>query len=145
MLVDLRTPILIQQLRAVHFFNGRLLSGQDMTDEQNAHRVVHELLGGAIGDGVVRGLEVAQADFGSTADAPILTVSGGVAINPAGETLVLPRDTDVRLARPAGQSTAVLPDAVFHTCTPPQSSVPLVDAAVYLLTICSSRSGEGKA
>jgi len=140
--VNLRTPILAEQLRSVNFFNGRLVSGEDMTDEQNAHRAVHELLGEAIGDGIVHGLEVRQ-QVGGTAAAPILNVNGGLALNRAGEVLMLPRNTNVRLVRPPAETTPVDPNEVFHTCTPPQDSSPLVDAAVYLLTICSSRRGEG--
>lgn len=145
MAVDLLTPILTPQLRGIHFFNGRLVSGEDMTDEQNAHRAVHQLLGHAIGDGVVSGLEVAQADFGSTAEAPVLNVRQGVAVNRRGETLVLPEDVEVRLVRPPSAAPRVTGDAVFHTCTPPRSVPPFVDAAVYLLTITSSRTGEGNA
>lgn len=145
MAVDLLTPILAPQLRGVHFFNGRLLSGEDMTDEQNAHRAVHELLGHSIGDGVVSGLHVAEADFGSTAETPVLHVGHGVAINRRGETLFLPEDVEVRLVRPASAAPRVTGDAVFHTCTPPRNVPPFVDAAVYLLTIASSRTGEGNA
>src|SRR5215212_7081410 len=140
--VNLRTPILAEQLRAVHFFNGRLVSGEDMTDEQNAHRVVHHLLGHAIGDGIVEGLEV-RSDVGGTAAAPIVHVRAGLAVNREGEVLLLPRDTDVRLVRPPSETPSVAANDVFHTCTPPQDNSPLVDAAVYLLTICSSRRGEG--
>jgi len=140
--VNLRTPILAEQLRAVNFFNGRLVSGEDMTDEQNAHRAVHELLGESIGDGIVNGLEV-RSEVGGTAAAPIVSVNAGLAINRAGQVLILPGDTSVRLVRPPAETTPVDANEVFHTCTPPQETSPLVDAAVYLLTICSSRRGEG--
>ncbi|HEX7831709.1 MAG TPA: hypothetical protein VF787_18790 [Thermoanaerobaculia bacterium] len=141
--IDLSTPILNSGQRTVNFFNGRLVSANDMTDEQTAHRASHQLLGRITGDGVASGLEVAQSDFGSTANAPMLTVKQGVAVNRRGEVLVLPADTEVRLVRPKVATSSAAPNVVFHTCTPPQETPPLVDAAVYLLTICSSRSGEG--
>jgi len=144
MTVDLRTPILVSELRAVNFFNGRFVSGEDLTDEQNAHRAVHQLLGRAVGDGVVQGLEVAESSFDSTAQTPLLVVRAGLAVNRVGEILRLPADTIVRLARPP--VPAAVPDAVdvFHTCTPPQETSPLVPSAIYLLTICSSRKGDGR-
>lgn len=143
MTVDLLTPILVPELRAVNFFNGRFVSGEDMTDEQNAQRAAHQLLGTAAGDGVVGGLEVSEFAFDSTAQTPLLAVRAGTAINRRGEVLRLPGDTVVRLARPP--VPRVVPDAVesFHTCTPPQDASPLEPSAIYLLTICSSRNGEG--
>jgi hypothetical protein len=144
MLVDLGTPILVESLRSVNFFNGRLVSAEDLTDEQKGHRVVHELLGSAIGDGIVGGLEVLNLGDDGTPDLPLLAVRAGAAINGRGEVLVLPADTIVRLAKPADVVPNVQASDVFFTCTPPQASAPLVDAAVYLLTICSSRAGEGK-
>src|SRR5258708_32897589 len=100
MAANLFTPILNDRTRSVHFFNGRLLTGEDLTSEQRGQRAVHELLGESIGDGLVRGLEVA-IDDSSTIAAPVVRVTGGVAVNPHGDPLYLPRDTQVQLARSA--------------------------------------------
>src|SRR3954451_10089129 len=116
MTVDLRTPILISDLRAVNFFNGRFVSGEDLTDEQNAQRAAHQLLGRAIGDGVVQGLDVAESAFDSTAQTPLLVVSAGTAINRRGEVLQLPNDTIVRLVRPPVPAAVASAVEVFHTC-----------------------------
>jgi hypothetical protein len=143
MTVDLLTPILVPDLRAVNFFNGRFVSGEDMTDEQNAQRAAHQFLGTSIGDGVVSGLEVVEFAFDGSAQTPLLAVHAGTAINRRGEVLCLPSDTIVRLARPP--IPRVVPGAVeaFHTCTPPEDTAPLTPSAIYLLTICSSRNGDG--
>src|SRR5947199_58053 len=61
MATDLFTPILNDRTRSVRFFNGRLLSGEAMTDEQGGLRAARELLAQAVGDGVVQGLEVPEA------------------------------------------------------------------------------------
>src|SRR2546421_500500 len=143
MTVDLRTPILVSELRAVNFFNGRFVSGEDLTEEQNAQRAAHQFLGRAIGDGVVDGLEIAESAFDSTAQAPLLAVRAGTAVNRRGEVLRLPADMLVRLVRapvPPAVASAV---EVFQTCTPPQETSPLVPSAIYLLTICSTRKGDG--
>src|ERR1043166_5137242 len=112
MTVDLSTPILTPGLRAVNFFNGRQVSAEDFTDEQNAHRLVHELLGRASGDGVVQGLEVSR-DFTSTAIAPSVNVKAGVAVNRRGEVLVLSNDDRVRLVRPPSRAPVVPATDVF--------------------------------
>src|ERR1051325_1853321 len=143
MTVDLQTPILVPDLRAVNFFNGRFVSGEDMTDEQNAQRAAHELLGRSIGDGIVDGLEVVAASFDSTAQKPLLAVHAGLAVNRRGEVLRLPSDTIVRLARPPVPPAVAEAAAVFHTCTPPQETSPLEPSAIYLLPICSGRKGDG--
>ena len=51
MATDLFTPILNDRTRSVNFFNGRLLTGEDLTADQKANRVAHSLLGQAVGSG----------------------------------------------------------------------------------------------
>src|ERR1700759_3891854 len=58
MAVNLLTPILSTRTRSINFFNGRLLAAEDLTSEQQYYRATQTLLGNAIGDGVVTGLEV---------------------------------------------------------------------------------------
>ena len=57
---SLFTPILNDRTRSPHFFNGRLLTGEAMADEQRAQHVSNELLAQAVGDGVAYGLEVSR-------------------------------------------------------------------------------------
>jgi hypothetical protein len=143
MAADLFTPILNDRTRSVRFFNGRLLSGEAMTDEQSGLRAARELLAQAAGDGIVQGLEVKAAVGSSTILSPVLAVGAGVAINRLGEILLLANDQQVALVRPAHQAAA--PASVFQQCTPPQQGVYVADSGVYLLTVCSIGAANGLA
>jgi|SRR5579864_5593682 len=143
MATDLFTPVLNDRTRSVRFFNGRLLSGEAMSEEQGGLRAARELLAQAVGDGVVQGLDVQEAVGASTTQSPIVTVSAGLALNRRGEALLLPADTQVRLVRPAHPSTA--PPSLFQTCTPPTQGVYVADSGVYLLTVASLGVANGLA
>ena len=54
MSIELLQPLLEDGIRNVNFFNGRLLSAEDMRAEQVASRLQHQLLGQAIGEGIAR-------------------------------------------------------------------------------------------
>ncbi len=158
MATALFTPILNDKTRAPNFFNGRLLSGEAMTDEQRAQKVAHSLLAESIGDGVVYGLTV-ELKSGTDITSPVVTVKSGVAINRCGEILLLANDTDVQLVPPAHVATP--PATIFGLCKPPiadtscssdfqtlqppQSGTYVADDGVYLLTICSIGAGNGLA
>lgn len=142
MAAKLFTPILNDRTRSIHFFNGRLLTGEDMTAEQRGQRATHELIAQSIGDGIVRGLEVTIDDATSLA-APVVNVTGGVAINRKGETLYLPENTRVQLVRTADAAPAAR--TLFTACTPPESGVYVAGAGVYLLTLCSTVAVDGSA
>jgi hypothetical protein len=138
---SLFTPILNTRTRAPHFFNGRLLTGEAMTDEQRAQSVSNELLAQAVGDGVAYGLEVSRATLTDTIDRPVVTVKSGVAINRRGEILLLDSDTQVQLVRPA--DAVPEPTKIFRACTPVTTGTYIADAGVYLLTMSSIRAGNG--
>ena len=57
----LSTPFLDSDLcvRSVHFFNGRLLTAEDMKKEQDAEAARLQRLGHVLGEGVAQGLSVA--------------------------------------------------------------------------------------
>jgi hypothetical protein len=143
MATDLFTPILNDRTRSVRFFNGRLLSGEAMTDEQSGLRAARELLAQAVGDGVVQGLEVREAAGSSTVQSPVVTVSAGVAINRRGQILLLAADTQVGLVRPAHPAAA--PTTIFQSCAPPTQGAYVADSGVYLLTVCSLGAPNGLA
>jgi len=140
---DLLTPILNDRTRSVRLFNGRLLSGEAMTDEQGGQRAARALLAQAVGDGVAQGFEVAEAAESSTTLSPVVSVGAGVAINRRGEILLLAIGTELNLVRPAHVATA--PASLFQSCTPPQQGVYVADAGVYLLTVCSIGAANGLA
>ena len=70
--------------RRVNFFSGRLLSADDMRQEQSAVSQRDRRLGTAIGSGVVRGLEV----HAEASAANLLQIEAGLAITGCGEPLV---------------------------------------------------------
>lgn len=146
MAVDLLKPVLSNRTRSINFFNGRLLAGEDLTTEQKANRVAHSLLGQAIGDGVVYGLEVKESAQSSTTLSPVLAVTQGLAVNQNGACLLLDTDTEVALVRPAnGSNGSGNSSSIFQECTPTQTGAYIAGAGVYLLTIGPANASQGLA
>jgi hypothetical protein len=144
---QLDTPFLDGGIRSTNFFNGRLLSREDMQREQDAERAVHERLGRALGTGIAHGLEVvAQVIGGKSATDPVITVHAGLAINHRGQTVALDRDVDVSLLRPAAPAARGAPRAAgFDTCLPPDNAVYVTGTGVYLLAIAPASQKQGLA
>ena len=131
-------------IRSVNFFNGRLLTGDDLRREQEAERARLARLGQAAGEGIGYGLEVAEALAGSNAARPVVTVAPGLAVARSGLALELPARTDVSLLRehpPPGAE----PGGLFADCQPFASGTYTAGAGVYLLTIGPTRTSEGLA
>jgi hypothetical protein len=147
----LDTPFLDGALRSTNYFNGRILSREDMQRDRDAERAIDERLGLALGHGVVSGLGVdAKAIGGSSITNPIVTVHPGLAVNRNGQTVALDRDVDVALLQPApaagaGGTTASALAGSFNTCAPPDTSVYVTGTGVYLLTIAPATTKQGLA
>ena len=142
MATNLQTPIL-NSLRSVNFFNGRLLTGEDLTTEQQVNRTARNTLGRAIGSGVVHGLEVSPSVKFNSIQSPALTITKGLALNHRGAQLTLSADTDIALVRPPSTSNGMT--TIFQDCKPVQSGVYVAGAGVYLLTIGPASSPQGLA
>jgi hypothetical protein len=128
-----------------NFFNGRLLSGEDLTREQGANRAARLRLGQAVGAGVAYGLEVATPAGVDTRVTPSVRVEAGMAVNARGETLLLNQPTLLSLVRlPEGSATTGSADP-FTDCAPPQAGVYVADAGVYLLVISPASGRAGRA
>ncbi len=126
--------------RSVNFFNGRVLSGEDLSNEQATNLAEHKRLGLAIGEGIVSGLEVVLSPADKQKAAPTLRVQAGVAINREGQTLVLPGNTDVLLDNVPSTGTV----SVFSASSSlPTSSSSPIDSGVYLLMLSPVREREG--
>ena len=138
---ELLKPILESGIRSVNFFNGRLLTGEDMSREQLANREARKLIGQAVGDGIAYGFEVAKTPGAGTA--PRLTVQPGLALNRCGESLRLASAADLSLVRPQNGSTAG--ESSFGDCTPFQAGTYVAGSGVYLLVISPARGTEGRA
>jgi hypothetical protein len=135
-------PIL-EGIRSTCFFNGRLLSGEDLAREQVASRDARRGLGRAIGEGVAYGLQVVETRNVSSIDDPVVTVKAGAAINRRGEVLSLPSDTELSLLG-GGTATPAVPSA-FKECEPPTPSGFVVGEGAYLLVIGPTERREGRA
>ena len=141
---ELLEPILKGGLRSINFFNGRLLSAEDLSDEQNANRQARALVGQAVGEGVVYGLEVAKSSAG-TNQSPVVTVSAGLAFNRRGQALRLPTTTDVALTRQTDGAAALPTSLVFKDCQQTKGGIDLPEDGLHLLTVAASEGREGRA
>ena len=140
--IGLGTPILdAESIRSVNFFNGRLLTSRDLGRDQDARRQADARLGQAIGAGVVRGLEV-QAT--GDAKARRVRVSGGLAVNRAGQTLRLAADRTLALV---AEADAVAPSAGtgFGACGVLAGGTYVAGDGLYLLMLAPASAAEGKA
>lgn len=130
-----------------HFFNGRVLSREDMERDRAAAGVIDRRLGRALGDGVIWGLDVKAAD-GDSVKQPMVIVGAGLGINRLGQTLSLDAPVPVLLRRPtladSGAAPAVTAGA-FADCSPPQPTVYVTGSGVYLLTMCPASTRRGLA
>lgn len=115
MSLNLQEPSVDGGTRFVNFFEGRILTGRDLRDEQTADRRQRTDLGRGIGAGVVQGLEVSNATAADTPLDPVVRVSAGLAINAEGQTLALPSDKLVCLTRTEEESAQATDDD-FNRC-----------------------------
>lgn len=138
--IPTKTPVFNED-PSIHFFNGRLLTGEDMTTEQAWNNVRRKLLGQAMGSGVAFGLEVNKSNKPEHAGLPIVTIKQGMAINREGETLSLTQNANVSLVH-IDEATTTKSD--FEACQPIQYSAHVKSNGVYLLTICPAAGTQGK-
>lgn len=140
----LGTPI-ANGVRWTNFFNGRLLTGDDLRGEQGAGRQVHRQLGAAGGAGVASGLTVQPASS-STAAKPSVQVTAGLAVNRMGKPLVLAADTELSLLAPSSSPPETPPAVGFDDCTPTAPPLTyLAGSGVYVLLIGPAVRSEGAA
>ena len=139
--VQLAEAIYNDELRSIHFFNGRLLSSEDLVLEQGANRNHHRLLGRAVGSGVAWGLEV-SGKLGDTSGA--VDITPGLAVNRSGRALALPKAIHLALQQTTTPATAS-GDTAFAPCTPqPPVSNPKA-AGVCLLVMSPVEDEQGSA
>jgi hypothetical protein len=143
MVKALQDPILDDGIAFTAYFNGRLLSGEDLARDQDGNREARCRIGQAVGHGIAFGLEVYETPGQSTPTSPMLTVRPGVALNRKGQALALRSPIDLTLVQavaplPAGAST-------FTTCGQPQPGVYVVGEGVYVLMMSSAEAAQGRA
>jgi hypothetical protein len=141
--IHLEEPLTAGGIQAINFFNGRLLSGEDLTHEQAMNFLAQRRLGQTIGTGVAFGLEVEKNATQSTASNPVLTIKRGLALNRDGQTLWVQNDVELAIVR--SSESVVRSGEVFSDCAPSASSVSVSSDGVYLLVIAPAKEKEGKA
>jgi hypothetical protein len=138
------TPI-TDGVRSVNFFNGRLLTAEDLRREQDATRTLGDRTGQAVGDGVVHGLRVRRPG-GPDPARPVLEVSGGTALNREGYPLRLSYDVRISLAGASVSSGATSPaSGGFDACSALPKTSPLTLPGIYLLTVSPAGEPVGRA
>lgn len=145
MIKALHDPILEDGIPFTAYFNGRLLSGEDLARDQLANREARRRIGQAIGEGVAFGLEVFESPGESSKSSPVLIVQSGVAITREGQALSLGRRVDLRLVRPAGAAAPSAAATAFRICDPPRPGVFVVGEGVYVLVMARAQAGQGRA
>jgi hypothetical protein len=140
--IHLEEPLTAGGIQAVNFFNGRLISGEDLTHEQAMNLLGQRRLGQTIGTGVAFGLEV-EKNEGQTASNPLLSVKHGLAVNAEGQTLWVQNDIELAIVR--SSESAAASGKVFSDCAPFAASVSVSGDGIYLLVIAPAKKKEGKA
>lgn len=124
---NLLEPFLEEGVRGINFFNGRLLTAEDLRAERDATRRRLRALGRGLGSGVVDGLWVRLAQSGA---APVVRVEPGLAMNEEGDALELKLGVDVALTKQEDLPTG----GDFGPCQPVLGQT-LQGRGVYLLVM----------
>lgn len=133
-----------QSLRSVNFFNGRLLTAEDLSKEQAGSREERRRLGRALGAGVAWGLEVSMTAGADQVREPSVTITPGLAIDRRGQTLLLEETVDLALkVTPTRAATGGI--TAFQMCRTQDEDAYVAGAGLYLLTLTSGEGREGRA
>jgi hypothetical protein len=144
-ILTLNQPATAGGIERVRFFNGRLLSGGDLTREQAASRAREALAGMAIGSGVVTGLDVSQTVADKAVPGAVVSVSAGLAVAPDGSFLQLTGDQRLQLTR-AGTSAVTSGDSCeFGVCTAVDGGSYVAGEGLYLLVAGPASQTAGRA
>jgi len=127
---DLLEPVLTNGIRLNNFFNGRILTAEDLRAEQQAVRGRDRQLAHALGEGVAHGLEV--ADGSAAGGAPVLSIQPGLAFNRDGDAVALGRPVELRLV--SVEEEAAAEAGVFAVCRPRRVPLELTNVGLYVLT-----------
>lgn len=133
--VQLDTSYLDGGITTVNFFNGRVLTAEDLRSQQTGLTDRDRRIARSLGDGVATGFRVTRRA------AETLAVEPGLAINPMGDVLELAGEgVDVPLVVVDEEETSV--DAGFSPCTPGSASG-LTGEGVYVFCVTSASADKG--
>ncbi len=128
------------RVRSPHYFNGRLLSREDLDAEHKAGRARDQRLGRALGFGIAQGLIVTEI---SRNQPVIVSVSEGFAVTDCGAVLELTEALTLRLEKPPTPARPTT-RADFDDCRTPSGAAP-DQAGAYVLTLSAETVTEGRA
>ena len=140
--IQLEAMVRNDGIRHINFFNGRLLSGEDLSAEREANHSHTRLLGQAVGEGVACGLEVSRPQNSPPSDVQV-EIKAGLAVNKDGQALCLACNQVVSLVRPLDPAKKA--DCVFSDCGPFAAGSTLTGDGYYLLTIAPASARDGLA
>ena len=138
----LETAILDDGIRSKNFFNGRLLSAEDLRQEQEEERKVHWRLGEAIGYGVLYGFEV-SINNNSNKVSPVVDIQAGLAVSRSGKILKATKSQSIALT--AQGTSSVDGFASFTPCQPLLGGTYKAGPGLYVLTVTSAFGNTGRA
>lgn len=132
-------------VRAVHFFNGRLLTASDLSRDQAARRQADAQVGAASGCGIAWGLEVNAAAPVADADSlGVVTVEAGLAVALSGQALKLTQRISLSLIQPpADTSDTGGLTGTFGPCAGATTSTYVAGDGLLLLTLSPIDVPEG--
>jgi hypothetical protein len=134
-------PLLDGGVRSTNWFNGRVLTAEDLRADQDANRQQRQLLARAVGQGVLTGLEVTRAGSNSVA------VTQGEAINSVGQVLVLGGTDPIALeiVPDAAAGGAPVQRGAFSDCSRQAVTAVNTGYGLYLLVAGPAGGFEGSA
>lgn len=144
-ILKLQQPVGEGGIESVNFFNGRLLTGGDMSREQVARRRGDARLAEAMGDGIAFGLEVGAHPPDKKDPVVSLAIQPGLAINRDGLGLRLAQPERVHLSRVDSTSFAAARPCTFDNCGILAGGTYVAGEGLYLLTIAPAEIALGRA
>ena len=140
--LKLQQPVTSGGLQNTNFFNGRLITGADMTREQTARRETVARLGQAVGEGIGEGLRVEIVP--NAENVPLVGITPGRAINRNGQALGLFEYATLNLVERI--STVEQESTVFSRCsTSAVSGTYAAGFGLYLLVLAPAFTRQGSA
>lgn len=139
---SLLEPIIESGIKNTNYFEGRLLSGKDLTEQEAANRRHRQQLGLTMGHGVVNGLNVSVESNGAEGSDPVVRVEKGMAITLEGDVVELPLNyIDLKLSRSFEGLDASLTG--FKSCSPlPSEKLVPSGAGLYILVMSPANAYE---
>ncbi len=131
--------------RSPYYFNGRLLTAEDLWAEHDAGLARERSLGRIDGSGVALGLDVSLSSS-ATASPIVVRITRGLALNRCGQVIELCEDITLALERPSAVPRTTAPTSRdFSRCAPANPSAVPSREGVYVLTVAPSSRKEGRA